>query len=131
MINFFVSYIVNNADSIYAYLHKDENARKPKEAGMYSPKNYISPKYILIHANVNQVIYNMVGYDISFQEMLNYFLGPVIGQRIGTLFVDTGDIFKTHYASLVLDQITSAGVLTNVKLKLQARTIEANNITTN
>ena len=127
LIDFFVSYIVKNSDAIYAYLQHDENTKKPKEAGMYSPKNYISDKYILIHANINSVIYNMIGYDISFQEMLSYFVTPDIAARLGSLFVDTGNIFRTHYGSLVTDQITSAGVLTNVKLKLQSRTISEPN----
>ena len=39
--------------------------------------------------------------------------------------MDNGDIYKTHYACYILDQRYSAGVLTNIKLKLQAKTQEA------
>lgn len=125
MINFYVSYIVNNADSIVSYLKTDETINKPKESGLYQPKNFIDEKYIIIHANVNKVIYNMAGYDIPLQVLLNYFLDPSSAMRLGSLLQDTGDIYKKHYACYILDQRYSAGVLTNIKLKLQARTQEA------
>lgn len=124
MINFYVSYIVDNADSIVSYLKTDESVNKPKDSRLYQAKNFIDEKYIIIHANVNRVIYNMAGYDIPLQILLNYFLDPSSAMRIGSLLQDVGDIYKTHYASYILDQRYSAGVLTNIKLKLQARTQE-------
>lgn len=125
MNNFFVSYIVDNSDSIAAYLKHDENSNRPKESGLYSPKNFIDPKFILIHANINKVIYNMAGYDIPLNIILNYFLDPITSSRISSLLIDNGDIYKTHYACYILDQRYSAGVLTNIKLKLQSKTQEA------
>lgn len=125
MNNFFVSYIIDNADSISNYLKNDENSNKPKDSGLYSNKNYIDPKYVLIHANVNTVIYNMAAYDIQLHTLLSYFLDPISAQRLGSFLEDNGDIYKTHYAFFILDQRYSAGVLTNVKLSLQARTQEA------
>ena len=75
MMDFFVSYIVENSSSIEAYLKMDENYIKPKESGLYAPENFIDPKYILIHANANKVIYNMAGYDIPLHTILFYLLG--------------------------------------------------------
>lgn len=124
MNDFFVSYIVNNADSIVAYLKTDDNSNKPKEVGFYNIKNFVDPKFVLIHANINKVIYNMAGYDISLQTLLNYFLDPITAQRIGSLVQDCGDIYKNYYAYYILDQRYSAGVLTNIKLSLQSRTVE-------
>ena len=127
MFNFFVIYIVNNSNSIYQYLKNDESAIKPKETGAYAPKYYIDPKYFLIHANVNKVVYNMAGYDISLQALLNYFLDNNSANRLGSMLVDNGDIYKYHYASYILDQRYSANIMTNIKLKLQSRTQEAIN----
>lgn len=126
MINFFVSYIVNNSDSIYSYLTMDETAMKPKETGLYKSKNYIEPKYILIHANANKVIYNMAGYDIPFDLLISYLLDPNSATRINSLISDNGDIYKNYYACYILDQNYSAGTLTNIKLRLQAKTQEIN-----
>lgn len=128
MFNFFVSYIVANSDSIASYLKADDQISKIKEAGAYSAKNYIDPKYIIIHANINKVIYNMTAYDISLNNLLAYFLDQAKFQRISSLLIDNGDIYKTHYASFIIDQRFSASVLTNIKLKLQSRTQEAMNI---
>lgn len=129
MINFFVHYIINNSDSIYAYLNSDENSKKPKENGAYS-KSFIDPKFIIIHANINQVIYNMASYDISLQEMIGYFVDRNSADYLISVLQDNNDIYKNHYASYIIDQRYSAGVLTNIKLNLQSRTQEALNITT-
>lgn len=124
MINFFVSYIVNNADSIVSYLNIDDSTNKPKEVGSYNSRNYIDSKYILIHANINQVVYNMAGYDIKLNTLFDYFLGPNL-QDFKNSFEDNGDIYKHFYACFVLDQRYSSSVLTNIKLKLQSATQEA------
>lgn len=125
MINFFVSYIVNNADSIVNYLKMDETTNKPKDSGLYQAKNFVDEKFIMIHANVNKVIYNMAAYDIPLQVLLSYFLNQQLAVNLGSLIIDTGDIYKNHYASYILDNRYSANLLTNIKLKLQARTQEA------
>lgn len=128
MLDFFVMYIINNADSITTYLKNDENAIKPKETSLYNPKYYIDPKYILIHANVNNVVYNMAAYDIEFPNLLVYLSDPNTAASLSSLFSDNGDIYKNYYASYILNPEYTAGVLTNIKLLLQQKTIEAGNI---
>ena len=127
MIDFFVLYIINNSDSIISYLKQDDRYVKPKETGLYSPKNFIDQKYIIIHANINQVIYNMAGYDIGLDQLLKYFLNNE-GLFIASMLIDNGDIYKNYYACFIKDQRYSASVLTNIKLKLQSKTQEAINI---
>lgn len=129
MMDFFVSYIVKNSDSIAAYLKTDPDMMKPKETGMYAPDHFIDPKYILIHANVNQVVYNMAGYDISLDTLLHYFLDPNTATRISSLLEDQGDIYKNYYASFILDQRYTASILTTIKLSLQSRTQEIMKLT--
>ena len=123
--NFFVDYIVRNSDSIANSIKADPNSVKPKETGIYSPEKYIDPKYILIHANVNKVAYNMAGYDIGLDTLLSYFLVPNMASIFVTLLEDRGDIYKNYYAMFITDQRYSASVLTNIKLSLQAKTVEA------
>lgn len=125
MMDFFVDYIVRNSDSITNSIKADPNSVKPKETGIYSPENYIDPKYILIHANVNKVAYNMAGYDIGLDTLLSYFLTPNMAPIFINLLEDRGDIYKNYYAMFILDQRYSASVLTNIKLSLQAKTVEA------
>ena len=128
LVGFFTSYIINNADDIYAYLIADPKYIKPKESGAYAAKNYIDPKYITIHANINQVIYNMASYDISLQEILEYSCDPNTASTLSNMLVDNGDVYKSRYASYITDPVYSAQLLTAIKLALQGRTQEIYNI---
>lgn len=128
MNHFFVMYIVNNADAIAMYLKSDSDSFKPKESGVYNPNLYIEPKFILIHANINKVIYNMTAYDIPLHTLLEYFLDKNNAERLSMFLQDNGDVYKTHYACYILDQRYSAGVLTNIKLQLQSKTLEAKSL---
>lgn len=123
MIDFFTQYIVTNKDSIYNYLIADDSIKKPKEKD--TPiRNYIDPKFQLIHANVNMIIMNMAAYDISLETLLDFFLDPMGSLRLKQLLSDNGDIFKNYYAIYLQDQRYMADLLTSIKLRLQARTQE-------
>ena len=124
LINFFTSYIVKNADQIIQYLQSDPNTIKPKEVGVYDQKHFIDSKFILIHANMNNVIYNMASYDIDLNTLMSYFFDPVTWSRMAMLLQDNGDIYKNYYAICIRDSRYTAGVLTNVKLRLQSMTYE-------
>ena len=130
MINFFTSYIVKNADQIIQYLQSDPTTIKPKETGVYDQKRYIDSKFILIHANINKIIYNMAAYDIDLPTLLSYMFDPVTWNRMIQLLQDCGDIYKNYYAICITDQRYTAGVLTNVKLRLQSMTYEVMQIET-
>jgi len=122
-INFIVRYIIYNSDAIYSYLDKQEDTIKPKEVGQFDSKYYLDNKFILIHANLNTIVYNMVSYDISLDDLFKYFLDNKTYNEFSNLFVENTNVFKEHFAPYITDQIYQAGVLTNVKLQLQAETI--------
>lgn len=122
MINFFTSYIVKNVDAITQMLDNDPTTYRIKDNTMYQSKQYIDPKWILIHQNVNKIVYNMAAYDITFEQILKYILPIDMADRILSIFTDVNSIYKNHYAIYILDPATSSGIYTNVKLKLQAET---------
>lgn len=126
MIEFFVRYIKDNSDSIYDYLMNDPNSNKAKDAMGYNVKNYIDPKYVLIHTNINQVIYNMAAYDISFQTLLTYITDPSAAAYLGQLLEPIGDVYKNNYACYILNPATTADLLTAIKLHVQATTLDFN-----
>lgn len=130
-ISFIVKYIISNCDSIYSYLEKDENSIKPKEIGQYDRKNYLDNKFILIHANLNTVIYNMTSYDISLNELFGYFLDAKTYNEFSNIFVENTNVFKNHFAIYINDPIYQAGVMTNAKLLLQSETINMSYILNN
>jgi hypothetical protein len=125
-INFIVTYIIKNADSIIKYLENDPDSIKPKESGIYDTKRYSDQRFIMIHANTNKVVYNMAGYDIKLDDLIHFFVDPSISDYINSLLVDNEDIYKNHYASLILNPLYSAGILTRVKLNLQSANITIN-----
>ena len=92
-------------------------------------KSYISPKYQLIHANLNKVILNMISYDIPLESLLASFLNVQTATRLSQLLTDKGDIYKNYYAVYLTDQRYMAELLTMIRLQLQARTQEAFSIT--
>ena len=123
MIDFFTNYIVQNVDQLTEYLNNDPTTNRIKDNTMYQSKQYIDPKWILIHQNVNKIVYNMTAYDIKFEDILRYVLNNInMSDRLVSLFTDTNSIYRNHYANYVLDPTTSSGVYTNIKLKLQAVT---------
>lgn len=124
IINFFVSYIMQNVDSIVAYINQDPNAKKPKD-NQIDPSMFIDSKFILIHANMNYIIYNMASYDIPIDQMFRYIFDQNTSDRLNNLFSDLGDFYKNHFASYIMDPKSTAGLLTNIKLTLQSTTVIA------
>ena len=129
IVDFYIQFIMNNIDSIYAYLAADETIKKPREKDMMA-KSYISSKFQLIHANLNKVIMNMGSYDIPLESLLLSFTDPVTAARLSSILSDKGDIYKNYYAIYLTDQRYMAELLTCIKLKLQSKTQEAYDIAT-
>lgn len=127
MIEFFVKYIKDNAQSIYDYLLNDPNSNKSKDATGYNNKNYIDPKYLLIHSNINMVIYNLAAYDIDFPTILRYTTDPNTAILLSNLLEPIGDVYKNNYASYIMDPNTSSQLITAIKLKVQATTLDFSN----
>lgn len=127
MVDFYVNYVTKNIDSIYAYLINDENIRKPKDKELLA-KNYIDPKFFLIHANLNYVILNTAAYDIPLETLLSYFVDSNTVNVLCNCLEDKGDIYKNYYASYLKDERYMAELLTSIKLNLQSKTQEAYDI---
>lgn len=125
MIRFYINYIITNLNNIYDYLSKDPEIKKVKEKEN-AYRNYIDPKFLLIHQNLNTVVLNMTTYDVPLNTLLSYFLDPTYAARMSQLLADKGDIYKNHYAIYLQDQRYMADVLTVIKLELQSATQNAN-----
>ena len=128
MIDFFTRYIINHADEITEYLNNDPDTYRIKDNTMYQSKQYIDPKWILIHQNVNKIVYNMAAYDITLEDIIRYILDPNMADRMLSLFSDNNSIYKNHYAIYVMDPSTAASVYTSIKLRLQSETQQRVNI---
>ena len=121
MIDFYIRYIINNADNIINFLGKSGETHKIKEKDL-AGKNYIDPKYVIIHQNLNMIVLNMTTHDITLDDLLGYFLEPNQALRMAEVLEDNGNIYKNHYAVYLQDQRYMADVLTVIKLELQSHT---------
>ena len=123
-IHFFTRYIIDNKESIYNMINNDPEALRPKE----QTKKFIDDSMmILIHANINNIIMQMPAFDISLENLLQYFCDPVTFTRLNELLADKGDIYKYHYASYIANPKTTAEMITSIKLDLQSETYEIRN----
>ena len=125
MINFFVSYIIDNSDTIYNYLKSMDNVNKPRDNGAYAKNNFLDDKFVLIHANANMVIYNIAGYDINLNTLLKYFFDPQVADYLGSIIEDNNDIYKYHYANYIKSNY-GPEIITRIKLELQSRICQRN-----
>lgn len=125
MISFFTSYIIDNADTIYNYLKSMDNINRPRDNGAYARNNFVDDKFVLIHANANMIIYNIAGYDIGLNTLLNYFFSQQVAEYLNSILEDKGDIYKYHYGSYIKSNY-GPEVITRIKLELQSRTFQNN-----
>lgn len=119
MIEFFVRYIVNNKDDIYNSIENAEEIRKNKEMTSYGRKMYTDPKLVVIHSSLNSVIMNIASHDIPLALLLTYLTDRDTAAYLSGMIVDINDIYKNHYASYILNELTKADIFTSIKLTMQ------------
>lgn len=124
-ISFFTRYIIDNKESIYNMINNDPEALRPKEQ---AKKLVDDSMMILIHANINSIIQQMPAFDISLEGLLQYFCDPVTFNRLNSILLDNGDIYKNYYASYITNPKTTAEMITAIKLELQSMTYEVRNL---
>ena len=125
MVDFFSGYIIQNVDSIIAMLDSNPNTIRIKDNTMYQSKQFNDPKWILIHQNVNNILYSMTSFDITLADMIRYFIpDPNMSEWFSGLIADNGNIYKNHYCIYIANETTAPSVFTEVKFALQRKTQE-------
>jgi hypothetical protein len=121
MVNFFVTYIVQNKDDIYNSIADVEEIKKNKDVTAYGRKMYTDPKIVVIHATLNSVLLNIAAHDIPFTSLIYYLTDRNTADYLVSILQDTNDIYKYHYASFLVDPTTRADLFTAIKFDLQSR----------
>ena len=119
MINFFVSFIVNNKDVIYNGLGED--AKKIKDSSInYSKRIYADSKYAAISANIKTVIENISTMDIRLGNIFqSTYRDPNLVLFLDNAFADRGDFFKNYYCNIIRNQEELPIIITDIRLALQ------------
>ena len=66
----------------------------------------------------------LAGLDIPFEDLVAYLSDQKTSDFISSYVEDTADIYKNHFAKFLVDQTTSADMITKIRLKYVEATIE-------
>lgn len=121
MIKFFVSFIMLEKNFIYNSMNLVD-ARKNKDSStIYCKKILADPKIAIISANLESVLYNMVSYDISLDQIINivYKDNPTVANYLNSIMVsNTGLFFKEQYGAYLMGNM-GPHIITTIRMRLQ------------
>ena len=120
MIRFFVKFIMNEKNFIYNSMNLN-NVRKNKDSStVYCKKVLSDPKVAIISANLEDVLNNMIAYDISLDSIIRtVYTDPVVANYISTLISsNTGLFFKEQYG-FFLNSDRRPTIITNIRYAIQ------------
>lgn len=120
MVNFFVSFIVNNKESLCRFLNLEDFRKSKDSAAAYSKRVYEDQKYAIISANMTKVINHIANLDIT---LLNIFQSTytIIGvvEFLDNAIADRGNFFRDYYCSVLSRQDILPLIITSIRLELQ------------
>ena len=120
MINFFVSFIVNNKDTLCESLNLELPKKMKEIPAGYNKQFYSDPKFVAIAANMKNVLHHIVGIDITLRNIIeSVYTTPSVVDFFDNMISDKGDFCKDFYASVVMRPDIEPIVDVGVKLALQ------------
>jgi hypothetical protein len=124
MTNFFTQYILNHIDSIINKIRMDNLSNTKASKNSYVKKIYNNQDLELVYENMGYIVDILAGLDIPFEDLIAYLSDQKTSDFITTYVEDTSDIYKNHFARFLIDQTTSADMITKIRLKYVEATIE-------
>ena len=120
MVNFFVSFIVNNKNTICDSLGL-EIPKRVKEPQPGQGKNlYNNPKFLAIIGNMKSVLNHIVSIDITLRNILeSVYTVPSVVDFFDNMVSDKGDFCKDFYASVIMRPDIEPIIDVGVRLGLQ------------
>lgn len=126
MINFFVSFIINNKEALYDFINTTES--NVDSSVVYNRHVFDDYKYALISTKLEKIINYISNLDIT---LLNIFQSTYINQQLvmflDNAFADMANFFKDQYCSILDSPEIMPIIITNIRLELQKKTGIINN----
>lgn len=119
IILFFTKYITKEKNNIFDSLQMQELRKNKDSSALYSKKVYDnSSKLAVIHANMEYVLTNLLGFDISFEDIISilYNDNKPVANLILSCICDTGDFYKNFYVRFVSTHLPE--MITAIRLQL-------------
>ena len=120
MVNFFVSFIINNKESLYTALINDGFKKMRDISSNYSRRVYIDQKIVLITAGMNKVLNYIGEMDVKLVNIFqSTYIDPKVVQFLDNAFSDNANFFKDQYMSVLNNPEISPIIITDIKISLQ------------
>lgn len=117
---FFSRFIIREKDSIYEALNLDEAKKSKDSSTLYYKKTIESdPKMALINAHLNQALDLVLGFDITFEDILYIVYPRSIADLILTNIVPTDTFYKDNYCRAILNPELAPLFNTYIRLEIQ------------
>ena len=120
MVNFFVSFIVCNKDSLYQNLNLEEYRKSRDSAASYSKRIYTDPKYGIIAANIDKVLDHIAPLGFNLYNIFQSIYNPDIVAFMDNAFADKGDFFTDFYYNVIIRPEIKPMAMTSIRLALQS-----------
>lgn len=118
--HFFTKFITVNKSYLYQSLNLESLKKEKDSSTVYSKKLFPDQELGLIYTNMNIVLDNIVCFDITLEQIIEYSNLP---NHVKQFFYNTvkdinSDIFKRCYVS-IYNSPYRTDIITNIKLRLQ------------
>lgn len=128
LIDFFTLYIYKERNDIYNGFDLSSLKKNKDSSTLYGKKMYKNQKLAIINANLEQVIYGMASFDISFADILNIvYDNKNIVKFMCDHIVPNGNFFRDVYISLIQHQQFKNDLITSIRLSLHNLACTTNN----
>lgn len=120
MTNFFVQFIISEKDNLYRSMNLNDVKKNKDTSTLYCKKVIADPKIAIISANLESVLNNMIGFDISIEHILYYAYNDnaILYNYLKDLINPNGDFFKEQYGSFLCSD-KKPTIITNIRMELQ------------
>ena len=112
-LSFYSNYIAMNKDQLLAAIPVDKRVDKKVS---YGKKVYNDPSIVALYDNFEIIMEMVASLDISFIKLMEFLSDINTASFIGSYIVDTGDIYKNHFANYLYDEMNRTNMITSIKL---------------
>lgn len=124
MVNFYTQYIINNMNELLNYLSAEDKSIK----NTYTKKIYNTQDYAIIYENMSKIADIIAGLDIPLDQLIAYISDQQTSDFLCQYIEDINDVYKNKFACFLIDDTTSADIITRIRLQFVGATNENKSI---
>ena len=127
MINFFVNYIVTNAESFVAAIPEEKRTPRTNYAKkIFDNKDKLN--YLIIYENMNYVFNILATLDIPFNNLILGLSDENVANFLTSYVADVNDCYKNYFASYLINENTRADMNAAIQLNIMKMVLGSDSI---